>query len=37
MNVELFMTMPTTSVKLIGHSSARDWQEIQACLSRAIA
>ena len=30
-------TMPATSVKLIGHCSVRDWQQIQACLVKAIA
>ena len=31
------MTTPATSVKLIGHCSARDWQEIQTRLARAVA
>ena len=30
-------TMPAASAKLIGHCSTRDWQEIQACLARAVA
>ncbi len=31
------MTMPATSVRQIGHCSARDWQAIQACLAIAVS
>jgi mRNA interferase MazF len=31
------ITTPATSVRLIGHCSVRDWQEIQTRLARAVA
>nr|BAL60227.1 transcriptional modulator of MazE/toxin, MazF [Candidatus Acetothermum autotrophicum] len=31
------VTLPKTSVKVVGHLSDFDWKEIQTCLRRAIA